>query len=453
MKTIYAIMLLTTILLLPQLNPLHASQGPVACGCYCGAVLPPPCSDAACKRACGWTEPRQSPPPSTEPPYDPVAERHRQAEEINREGVTYYNQGNWATAAERFREALAKWPENATFKKNLENAEEALRNKQQDDARKRLQNKLDAGFQDDIRKRLQSSMDNQQQEDMRRRLQDNLDKQREADAKGDTSNPQIREIMKGLSKINVPSSIPAEKASVGFRLTNLGDKESEDVLLGRVEKGVAAFEMVGLLAGKAIPATKAILVTGNVFIAMENGADVYLVRQNKIYEAALGYLKNKETAPAFTRIVAAMRNNKPLPDNALPEMVTAASAMLDSRLGNGSTRIAWGAMWSPDARRAGLTKAFIEIGGELIGHGVHGIVADLTVARDPAFSYASASLSRARAALEGATDPADRAALGKVIAEANRLIAESYKATAPLAYGAGEGISIFSKHVAEEGRK
>lgn len=26
----------------------------VSCGCYCGKVLPPPCSDDACKSACGW---------------------------------------------------------------------------------------------------------------------------------------------------------------------------------------------------------------------------------------------------------------------------------------------------------------------------------------------------------------------------------------------------------------
>jgi hypothetical protein len=27
----------------------------VSCGCYCGKMINPPCSDDACKRACGWT--------------------------------------------------------------------------------------------------------------------------------------------------------------------------------------------------------------------------------------------------------------------------------------------------------------------------------------------------------------------------------------------------------------
>lgn len=26
----------------------------VSCGCYCGVMIPPPCSDEACKKACGW---------------------------------------------------------------------------------------------------------------------------------------------------------------------------------------------------------------------------------------------------------------------------------------------------------------------------------------------------------------------------------------------------------------
>src|SRR5262245_60715335 len=34
-----------------------AWAGPVSCGCYCGVQVPPPCSDDACKSACGWQEP------------------------------------------------------------------------------------------------------------------------------------------------------------------------------------------------------------------------------------------------------------------------------------------------------------------------------------------------------------------------------------------------------------
>ncbi len=62
--------------------PLSASGDVARCGCYCGKVLPPPCSDDACKRACGWQEP--SPQPSY-PSYDGEAERQRREAEYQRQ--------------------------------------------------------------------------------------------------------------------------------------------------------------------------------------------------------------------------------------------------------------------------------------------------------------------------------------------------------------------------------
>ena len=49
------------------------------CGCYCGIYLPAPCSDDACKRACGWKGPAGGGTPSY-PAYDAEAERQRQIE-------------------------------------------------------------------------------------------------------------------------------------------------------------------------------------------------------------------------------------------------------------------------------------------------------------------------------------------------------------------------------------
>jgi tetratricopeptide (TPR) repeat protein len=82
-KTLAAAIFLIILLLL-NYNPAFAG-GP--CGCYCGVWLPAPCSDDACKRACGWKEPKQSSPPSQSPTYTPQqpqydyeAERQRQEE-------------------------------------------------------------------------------------------------------------------------------------------------------------------------------------------------------------------------------------------------------------------------------------------------------------------------------------------------------------------------------------
>jgi hypothetical protein len=215
--------------------------------------------------------------------------------------------------------------------------------------------------------------------------------------------------------------------------------------------GVAVCEVTGALAGNALPLAKIVLVTGEAFIAMQDAADVYLVQQDNISVQALRWLKDKDTAPAFTRIIRALKEKKPLPKNLPPEMVSTARAILDPRLGNSGSRIAWGAMWSPEARKAGIMKAWIALGGELLGHGVEGIAADLAVTRDPAFRYATNTLNRAHAALTKTSDPADQAALQKVIEEANRVIAHSYEVTVhPLASGAGSAASIFAADVTEE---
>jgi tetratricopeptide (TPR) repeat protein len=62
-----------------MLSSTAAAQSPAACGCYCGKVLRPPCSDNACKQACGWRDPSPGG-NTTQPTYDYEAERQRQAE-------------------------------------------------------------------------------------------------------------------------------------------------------------------------------------------------------------------------------------------------------------------------------------------------------------------------------------------------------------------------------------
>ncbi|MEQ1921270.1 MAG: hypothetical protein ABL952_02065 [Pyrinomonadaceae bacterium] len=54
-----------------------------SCTCYCGKVVAPPCSDQACKNACGWRDPSQNPPPNSQPtPSGPTKEElDRQARE------------------------------------------------------------------------------------------------------------------------------------------------------------------------------------------------------------------------------------------------------------------------------------------------------------------------------------------------------------------------------------
>ncbi len=67
-----------------------AMAGPTSCRCYCGKVLRPPCSDSACKAACGYQAPGSSggytaPGGYSAPSIDYEAERRRrEAEEAER---------------------------------------------------------------------------------------------------------------------------------------------------------------------------------------------------------------------------------------------------------------------------------------------------------------------------------------------------------------------------------
>jgi hypothetical protein len=63
---------------------------------------------------------------SSTPTYDPVAEQRKEGRNINEQGVTYYNAGNWAKAVEYFEDALKKWPDNQIMQENLSNAKYKL---------------------------------------------------------------------------------------------------------------------------------------------------------------------------------------------------------------------------------------------------------------------------------------------------------------------------------------
>ena len=59
--------------------------------------------------------------------YDPVAAQHAEGHNFNEAGIKYYNDKNWAKAVEYFENAVRKWPENNILQKNLEHAQDALR--------------------------------------------------------------------------------------------------------------------------------------------------------------------------------------------------------------------------------------------------------------------------------------------------------------------------------------
>jgi tetratricopeptide (TPR) repeat protein len=106
-----------------------AAQKVVGCGCRCGVVLPPPCSDQACMTACGISNP--APPPGPSPEEMARAERLRKASNAFKDGLLEMERSNWQTAIDKFNEALVHDPDNVEYKANLQRAKEALRRAQE----------------------------------------------------------------------------------------------------------------------------------------------------------------------------------------------------------------------------------------------------------------------------------------------------------------------------------
>ena len=254
-----------------------------------------------------------------------------------------------------------------------------------------------------------------------------------------------------LRNLKEPPAITADQVAISF-LAEANDEKTQLILWG-TEVGVAALRVSGKLAGKAW-GPKLVIATGKTFIAMEDAADVYLVRQNETYETALKLLRGKETAREFTEIVRALRHGEPLKPTAPPEMVNVARAILDPKLGNSGARIAWSAMWSPEAKRAGLTQVVIEAGGEALGHEVERITDGLLKVHSPTYEYAAESWRRAEKALATVTDPADRAAWERISIEAGHIMEKCFSAPASsYAKGLGETVDLFSKDMLEKVHK
>jgi hypothetical protein len=127
----------------------------------------------------------------------------------------------------------------------------------------------------------------------------------------------------------------------------------------------------------------------------------------------------------------ALKEGEPLAENASIEMARTAQALLDPRLGNTGTRLAWAAMRSPEAINAALTQVAIELIGQTAGEVAGKAIGGLLAARRPAFRAATRVLAGARAAGKEIDDLVERVSLERIIAEAEEIIAQAYRPYPP----------------------
>jgi hypothetical protein len=167
----------------------------------------------------------------------------------------------------------------------------------------------------------------------------------------DSAAIQLRAISRKIHDINVP--VP--EISYNFELA---DERSKRILDG-TETGLALFKVIEPIAGGAFGAEAAeglaagaeatgglwvigVLIAGKGVIAYEDAADVYITRENHIYERSLLFLKDPDTRTKFTNLICELRKNaQAIDQKQYPSgMFEAAKAIVDSSR-NSTTRVLW----------------------------------------------------------------------------------------------------------------
>ena len=325
---------------------------------------------------------------------------HAEANRLNEAGVAHFNGRQWQEAIAAFRAALEKWPDNQAIRGNLLNAQNALTGE-------RLHTAADSAS-SEIRRAIEEQQI-RELEDLQRKLEEREKSQEEAWTKAfideardraqlldarqaaldrmgtdpdaahcgpmawesQIPNPQIAKIMRGLRAIEVPPPLPPEHVALSWR--KLSEDYGEQALDQGGDVGFLAWDLFGKFGETASLHCKVVLIVGKVFIAGEDGAYVHLVKQDKVFEESLAYLKNPATMRQFAELVRDLKETGETSPSADEKMVRAARAIIDPSLGSSGMRIAWDAMLSPEATAAMVRKACLEVGGELVSTGTEGI--------------------------------------------------------------------------------
>jgi hypothetical protein len=254
--------------------------------------------------------------------------------------------------------------------------------------------------------------------------------------------PEIAALARGIWRIHVPPPMPPTEVVVKFG--ELGPSET-------AEKWADGLVEVGLMGGPLVlkfgegPPLVAHLIMKSV-IADLNAADLYIVRQDELFEKSLHFLADKKTCEEFSRVVQALRQKKPVPTDASQDILQAAQAIIDPKLQNGSVRLAFSAMMSKSALNAAATQALIELGGYAAAKGGGSLTTRLQQLHDPSFQEAKGFLDKAEKILAVTTDPRAQESLRIAIEQANEMIAKSYELVSHGGDLLGEGAAAILKH-------
>jgi hypothetical protein len=237
------------------------------------------------------------------------------------------------------------------------------------------------------------------------------------------TDPRVARLARSIGAIVPPAPVPKEEVPTDWKHIYL----NEESLMKSADRLMALWEMTGPLGSSIGKPLKVVMIAGKTFIAGENGAALYLVRQDQTYDQALSYLKNPAQSQQFARLVQAIRENRPLPSSADPGMVSAARAIADPKLAHGSAALAWDFMTSQEALSAMLRKAAIEIGADAASDKAGKMLTDENQ-RKAVFDALRLERRQAVNMMRTAsTTTAQREQLKIVIDHANRTMADIYR--------------------------
>lgn len=237
--------------------------------------------------------------------------------------------------------------------------------------------------------------------------------------------PEILRMQEGIRSLRIKVPPPLPDTTLSFE--NRAPGKDSPWLLNLGDYVMYAWSVEGRIGGKVLPWTNVFLVTGKVIISGSDGAELYLIGQDRLYENAARYLKNPATARKFARLVQNLRLGRPVPASTDPAMLRAAKAILDPTLNHTNPlRITWDLLMTPEAKMAMVRQAVFEAGMYMLGEGTEGIVGTLT-RRGEVFQEARIYRNLARRKMKTAASPAEQQALKKIIDESDALLTDIYK--------------------------
>jgi hypothetical protein len=192
-------------------------------------------------------------------------------------------------------------------------------------------------------------------------------------AGGTGANDRLTALGRGLDQTIVPmpeipydfkgeddeSILILDRSMKGIAFAKLAVKLSTSPTARRVLQQVES-KVESTVGGAKIPVA-IVLITGETIISAANAANLFVIRENKVYERGLIFLKDPQTRSQFAMLVSELRNhNHPgIERNAPTDMLEAARAIVDwgDKSGRNGSQIIWDDVMTPEVRKVWINTA------------------------------------------------------------------------------------------------